>query len=137
LNEKTFDPSAITPFSIAKCDVSFEFGAAEGITFNYLDQEEVERFQQSIAKKALPILDLFCVIRYHIVKKGKRVPLKFDYHLLRLIFYKNNMELQVIHERGSQRVSLEDLITFMEKRINEQLSKRGLKLLNLKELRTA
>jgi len=136
LNRETRGLSAITPISPSKCEVSFEFGMAEGTTFSYLDKEELDRFQKRIVKKALPILDVLCVVRYHVIDEGKRLPLKFDYHLLRLIFHKNRVEWQISHERGTQRVSLEDLITFITKRIDEMLSQMQLKPLTLKYLRT-
>ena len=136
LNENSFELNAITPSSLAKLEVSFEFGIADGLTFNFVDREEVEKFQKIVAKEASPILDFLCVIRYHAVNNGRRVPLRFDYQFLRLVFYRNNLELQVAHERGSQRIPLEDLVDFVKRCINGQLSKDGLKLLNLRELRT-
>ena len=137
LNQEGCGLNAITPHLPSKCEVSFEVGAAEGVDFNYLDEEELDRFSKDIAEKELPTLDFICVVRYHIVKDGgKRVPLKFDYHLLRFMFQENSVELRVCHERGTQRVPLEDLVTFMTKRINKELSQKRLKPLNLEYLRT-
>jgi len=137
LNQEVCELNAITPHFPSECEVSFELGAAEGVGFNYLDIEELDRFSKSIAEKDLPTLDFFCVVRYHIVKdRGKRVPLKFDYHLLRFVFQEKSLELRVCHERGTQRVPIEDLITFITKRINEELSRKRLKPLNLEYLRT-
>ena len=137
LNQEVCGLNAITPHFPSKCEVSFELGAAEGVGFNYLDKEELDRFSKSIAEKELPTLDFFCVLRYHVVKdRGKRVPLKFDYHLLRFMFQENSVELRICHERGTQRVPLEDLVAFITKRINEELSQKRLKPLNLKYLRT-
>ena len=83
------------------------------------------------------MLDFFYVVRYHVVKDmGKRVPLKFDYHMLRFMFQENSMELRICHERGTQRVPLEDLITFITNCINEELSQKQLKPLDLEYLRT-
>jgi len=135
LNQENHLLSDIASLPSSKCEVSFEFGVAEGTTFNYLDKEEVEKFQKNIMKESLPIFDVFCVVRYHVVDK-KRVPLKFDYHLVRFMFHKNSVELQICHERGTQRLSLEDLITFIIKRINEELSQQQLKPLTRKYLRT-
>ena len=137
LNENSFELNAIISSSLAKLRVSFEFGIADDLTFNFVDREEVERFRKIAAKEASPILDFLGVIRYHAVNNGRLVPLRFDYHFLRFFFYKNNLELQVAHERGSQRISLEDLVDFLKRRINGQLSKDCLKLLNLRELRTS
>jgi len=132
LNQEIHDLDAIAPFSSLKCEVSFEFGVAEDNLFNYLDKEELDSLQRAIVKRALPILDFLCVVRYHVTKGGKRVPLRFDYHLLRLVFQRRSVELQIFHERGTQRVSLEDLITFLTKCIKDELSRRQLKPLFLK-----
>ena len=136
LNQEVCGLNAVTPHLPQKCEVSFEFGVAEDVDFNFLDKKELDRCQRIIIEKALSTLDFFCVARYHVVNdKGKRVPLKFDYHIIRFMFQKNSMELQICHERGTQRVPLEDLITFIAKRINEELSQRQLKQLNLENLR--
>jgi len=137
LNQEVCSLNAITPHLSPDVNVSFEVGIAEGVEFNFLDKEELYRFQKSIIEKELPILDFFCVVRYHVVKdKRKRVPLKFDYHMLRFMFQENSMELRICHERGTQRIPLEDLITFVTKRMNEELSQKQLKPLNLEYLRT-
>jgi len=132
LNMETHSLNDITPFPSSKCEISFEFGVAEGVTFNYLGSEELEKFQKTTGQKALPMLDFFCVVRYHIVREEKRIPLKFDYNFLRFIFYENEMELRVSHERGTQRISTEELIAFITKRINEELLRKQLKPLDLK-----
>ncbi len=122
LNQATHNLNAISPFSTPRCEVSFEFGGAEGLNFNYLDKEELERFQKSIEKEAPPTLDFFCAVRYHVLKEGRRRPLKFDYHLLRFAFHGKSIEVQVSHERGIRRVSLEDLTNFIIGKIREELS---------------
>jgi len=136
LNQETHKLDAVAPFSSLKCEVSFEFGVAEGDIFNYLDKEELDRLHGDIVKRALPILDFLCVVKYHITKGGKRVPLRFDYHLLRLMFQRRRVQLQIFHERGTQRVSLEDLVTFITKCIKDELSQEQLQPLSLKHSRT-
>lgn len=137
LNQEVCSLNAITPYSPPKCDASFELGAAEDFDFNYLDKEELDRFQKSIAEKEPATLDFFCVVRYHVPNdRGKRIPLKFDYHLLRFMFNENSVELKVCHERGPQRVPLEDLVIFIANRVNVELSQKRLKPLNLEYLRT-
>jgi len=136
LNRETCGLRAVTPHLLQECEVSFELGAAEDFDFNFLDNKELDRFQRSIVEKELSTLDFFFVVRYHVLNdKGKRVPLKFDYHMLRFMFQENSVELRICHERGTQRVPLEDLIKFITKRINEELSQRQLKPLNLEYLR--
>jgi len=86
--------------------------------------------------ETLRILDFFCATRYHIIiQNGKTKPLKFDYTLLRFTFQRRNMELFVVHERGTQRIPLEDLVTFIINRINEELIQRELKTLTVKHMR--
>jgi len=136
LNHVVHGLSAIAPHLPQKCEVSFELGVAEDFDFNFLDKKELDRFQRSMVEKELSTLDFFFVVRYHVVNdRRKRVPLKFDYHMLRFMFQENSMELRICHERGTQRVPLEDLINFIAKRINEELSQRQLKPLNLEYLR--
>jgi len=117
--------------------VGFEFGIAEESTFNFLDEEELQRVCKNIVGKALPTLDVFCAIRYHTVKEsGERTPLKFDYHLLRFTFHKKNIELRISHERGTQRVPLEDLVTLLANRTNKELATKQQRQLVLKHLHT-
>jgi len=137
LNHEVYSVKDFTRFSTSKCEVSFEFGIAEDMSFNYLDKEELERFKKQIETKPLRIIDIFSVIRYHTVNtKGESTPLKFDYNMLRLAFSRKIMELLISHERGNQRVSLEDFITFLTKKISEKLKGEAQKGLVLKYLRT-
>jgi len=137
LNRETCDLSAITYISSPRCEVSFEFGVAEDVSFTFLDNDELERFQKSIQKNALPFLDFLCVARYHVLKIGeKRVPLKFDHYFLRFIFYQRDLEVRIVHERGTQRIHLEDLVNFVIKQINNELAKRKLETLSKRYLRT-
>lgn len=136
LNHEVCGLGALTLHLPQECEVSFELGVAEDFDFNFLDEKELYRFQSSIIEKELPTLDFFFVVRYHVVNDdGKRVPLKFDYHMLRFMFQENSIELRICHERGPQRVPLEDLVTLIVERINEELSQRQLKSLNLEYLR--
>ena len=137
LNHDVCGLDAVTSHLPPDIEVSFEVGVAEDVEFNYLDKEELDRFQKNMVEKELPVLDFFYVIRYYTVnERGNRIPLKFDYHLLRFVFQENSVEMRICHERGTQRVPLEDLITFTTKRINEELSKKRLKPLNLEYSRT-
>lgn len=137
LNKETYDLSDITHLRSSQCKVSFEVGIAEDISFNFLDNEELERFEKSIQKDALPFLDFLCIVRYHIVKTdGKRVPLKFDHYFLRFIFYHRDLELRIAHERGIQHIHLEDMVNFVIKQINNELTKRKSETLSKRYLRT-
>jgi hypothetical protein len=127
LNTVTCDLGAVTPYLKQNCKVSFEFGVAEGFEFIFLDQKELSRCLKSIAEKELSSLDFFFVVRYHLIlENSKRVPLRFDYHVLRFIFQKGSLELQIRHEKGTQRIPLDDLSDFVVKQINAELSRRQL-----------
>lgn len=126
LNQETFDLGAVTPYLKQNCEVGFEFGVADGVAFNFLDQKELDRCL-SVAEKELQTLDFFFVVCYHLVKDGgKRVPLRFDYYVLRFLFQEGGLELRIRHERGTQRVPLDDLTDFLVKQINIELSRRQL-----------
>jgi len=137
LNHKVCRLDAIAPHMSLDCEVSFAFGIADDMVFNYLDEQELDRLRKDINKEELPIMDFFCAVHYHTVNKnGKRVPLKFDYHLVRFIFHRNSVNLRICHERGPQRVPLEELITFLANRISEELSRSQIEPLKLEYLRT-
>jgi hypothetical protein len=127
LNQETFDLGAVTPYMKQKCEVSFEFGVAEGVAFNFFDQKELERCLKNIDEAEAETLDFFFTVCYHSVRDGgKRVPLKFDYYVLRFLFEEGGLELRIRHERGTQRVPLDDLTDFLVKQINAELSQRQL-----------
>ena len=127
LNHETFNLDAVTPYLKQNCEVGFEFGVADGFDFNFLDQNELDQCLKSVAEKELQTLDFFFAVRYHIVRDGnKRVPLKFDYHVIRFTFQESGLGLRIRHERGTQRVPLDDLTDFMVRQINVELSQRQL-----------
>ena len=127
LNNETFELGAVTPYLKQNCIVGFEFGVAEGFGFNFLDQNELSQCLTTVAENELQVLDFFVVVRYHLLRDdGKLVPLRFDYHVLRFVFQEGGLELQIRHEKGTQRVPLEDLTDFLVKQINVELSKKQL-----------
>ena len=127
LNSETFDLGAVTPYLKQNCGVGFEFGVADSFDFSFLDQNELEQCLKSIDENELQILDFFFAVRYHLIKDdGKLVPLRFDYLVLRFEFQKGGLELQIRHEKGTQRVPLNDLTDFLVKQINIELSRKQL-----------
>jgi hypothetical protein len=126
----------VTNTSPANCSVNFEFGVADADTFNYLDDEELRKIQKALKQQqALPVLDVYCVARYHLTEiDGKRRPLKFDYGMLRFAFGKRTMELFIYHERGTQRIPLEDFAHFIRNQVNEQLTEKKQQTLTLKKV---
>lgn len=127
LNKEAVDLSAVTPYLKQSCEVGFEFGVAEGYDFNFLDQKELDRCLEAVDETEMETLDFFFVVRYHNIRDdGNRVPLKFDYCVLRFVFDEGGLEMQIRHERGPQRVSLDDSAEFLVKQLNAELSEREL-----------
>jgi hypothetical protein len=134
LNHEVYDLGAVTPYLKQKCEVSFEFGVAEDTVFNFLDEKELNQCLRQVAEKELQTIDFFSVIRYHIVREGnKRIPLKFDYHVLRYTFSETSLEMRIRHEKGTRRISIDDLTDFIAKQINAELSRRRLNPLILRD----
>lgn len=140
LNQETHDLKTLTRSSLVNCELNFEFGIAEQNTFTFLSKNETESLFQSIEnepKGSMRILDFFCAIRYHTIDPdGKSKSLRFDYTLMRFAFQRRVMELLIVHERGTQRIPLEDLVIFLTNRINNELKKREFKILSLKHMHT-
>jgi hypothetical protein len=127
LNGEKLSLEEVAKFSKPQCTVIFEFGIADGDTFNYLDLEEAQKVLESIRKAPLQVMDFFCAIRYYTMRNGKNKPLKFDYYMFRLIFDKDFMEMQIFHERGPRHVFPNDLASFVFNKINETFSRKVLK----------
>jgi hypothetical protein len=72
-------------------------------------------------------MDFFCAVRYYKGAGEKKAPLKFDYYLMRLVFGKNSVEIQVFHERGPRYISPEDIVTFLVNMVNETSARKILK----------
>jgi len=126
LNSETVDLGAVTPYMAQQCTVSFEVGVADGYDFNFLDRKELERCLGQVTEKRLQYMDFFFVARYHVNQEGKRVPLRFDYHVLRFSFFNDKVELRIRHERGTQRLTLDDLTRFLAEKLSLEMSRRGL-----------
>ncbi len=125
LNKQTFTLNNIMPFFEQNYKVSFEFGIADGSDFIFLDKKELKRNLKALDENEFKILDFFLVVRYHRTNdKGKQIPLRFDYHVLRFAFHEKIVELLIRHERGTQRIAIEDLVEFLTKQVNLELKKR-------------
>lgn len=108
--------------------VIFEFGLADGQSFSYLDEVTLETAVDNLSKE-VQSLDFFCAIRYYKSVGDKKTPLKFDYYLIRTLYVKGVLELQVYHERGPRYVAPEDLTEFLFNQINANQTRKVLKRL--------
>jgi hypothetical protein len=128
VNLKEFTFEEVTHPTVPEGRVIFEFGIAESGDFNYIDEEELKKTLNLLAKERLLSMDFFCSIRYYKVNGENKSPLKFDYYMLRAIFSKNMLEVQVFHERGPRYISPEEFTEFIFTKINE-MSSRNKKIL--------
>ncbi|MCL4429621.1 MAG: hypothetical protein M1167_02600 [Chloroflexi bacterium] len=123
VNRSEFTFEEVTNPTVPQGKVIFEFGLAEAENFNYIDDEELKKALDFLGKERLQSMDFFCSIRYYKDNGDRRLPLKFDYYMLRTVFSKDTFEVQVFHERGPRYISPEELTTFIFNRINEASGK--------------
>jgi len=122
-NEFSFEEAA-NP-TIPDCKLIFEFGLADNDCFNYIDEEEVKKVRKQVGIENLGTIDMFCAIRYY--KGEKKKALKFDYYLIRTVYSKETLEIQVSHKKGPRYLSPEDLTLFIINKINASSNRKILK----------
>lgn len=127
VNKKEFSFEEAANPTIPGCKIIFEFGLADAESFNYIDEEEVEKALNLLAKERLDVLDFFCAIRYYKVGEEKNTALKFDYYLIRTVYNRRIFEIQVYHKKGLRYLNAEDLTLFIVNRINEASKRKVLK----------
>ena len=125
MGEESFDVQSITSHGIK---IAFDIGIADELTFNFIDDEERSKWLSILDKREFEILDFLLVARYYISRDGRDRPLRFDYYMLRFLFGGRSVELRIYHEKGTRRLSIEDLVDLLYKglsrRIGEELSVR-------------
>lgn len=127
INQGEFTFEEVANPTVPQGTMIFEFGLANEVNFSYLDVEELSATLAFLNKNRLKTLDFFCSIRYYKCSGEKRTPLKFDYFLLRNVFGKDLLEMQVYHERGPRYISPQDLLVFIVTKVNKSQSKKVLK----------
>ncbi len=125
INRKEFSFEEAANPTIPECKLIFEFGLADAEDFNYIDEEEVKKVRNLLEKEHLRTMDFFCAIRYY--KGEKKSPLKFDYYLLRTVYSRDILEIQVFHKKGPRYISPEDLTLFIFNKTNEASNRKILK----------
>ncbi len=117
VNGKEFSFEDVVIPTVPDGMVIFEFGLADGQSFNYLDEALLAAALNTLSKE-IQTLDFFLAIRYYKGVGDNKTPLKFDYYLLRTLYGKGVLELQVYHERGPRYVAPEDLSEFIIDKVN-------------------
>ena len=126
VNCETFSFEEVAYPTVPECTIIFEVGLADAKSFNYIDEEETKRALSALRKATFQTMDFFCAVRYY--KGVAKTPLKFDYYLMRFIFGKNSVEIQVFHERGPRYISPEDIVAFLVNEINKISARKILKM---------
>jgi hypothetical protein len=124
----------ISPHIPSNSEVLFEFGIAENIFFNYLDEKMLSYSCRRIREQKLSFFDLLCIIRYYQLGSANKKPLRFDYHMVRFTFEKKNMEIRSFHQKGTRRIPTEDLILIMVEAINKELLRRRINPISLETM---
>ena len=127
VNRKTFSFEEVANPTVPDCILIFEVGIADAKSFNFIDEEETRKTLNALKKESFRVMDFFCAVRYYKSKAEKKTPLKFDYYMIRLVFNKGVVAIQVFHERGPRYTSPEDITTFVVKAINKTSKKEILK----------
>ena len=125
INRREFSFEEAANPTIPECKLIFEFGLADAEGFNYIDEEEVKKVRNLLEKEHLRTMDFFCAIRYY--KGEKKKALKFDYYLLRTVYDRDILEIQVFHKKGPRYISPEDLTLFIFNKTNEASNRKILK----------
>ncbi len=127
INRRTFSFEEVACPTVPECTIIFEAGLAEAESFNYIDEEETKKVLSALRKAPFQTMDFFCAVRYYKGTVEKKAPLKFDYYMIRALFGKNAVEIQVFHERGPRYISPEDMVTFLVNMINATSARKILK----------
>jgi len=116
--------------------LGFEVGVADGIFFNYIDDENV----QSLCKPLSPsrtyhLLDFLVIATYHYFSRGKRVALNFDHHQIRFIFNNRRLKVRLFHSKGTRRTPLDELLNRVFNNIRERMWRSSLGGLTVKYMK--
>jgi len=127
INREKFSFEEVACPTVPDCTIILEAGLAEAKSFNYIDEEETKKVFTALRKTTLQAMDFFFAVRYYKGAGEKKTPLKFDYYLMRFVFGRDSVEIQVFHERGPRYISPEDLVTFLVNEINKTSTRKVLK----------
>lgn len=106
--------------------IKIDIGIADGSIFNYFDNELLKYYLKNFYNLKFDLLDFFCIICYYSKKNTKYKPLKFDYYILRIELVDHIIRIQIYHEKGPRRVSIEELITYITNIINKELKRKNI-----------
>ena len=127
INSRNFSFKEIAYPIVPGCTIIFEAGLAEAENFTFIDEEETKKVLSALRKAPFRTMDFFCAVRYYKGTAENKTPLKFDYYLMRFVFGKNSVEIQVFHERGPRYLSPKDIVNVLVNEVNKTSSRKTLK----------
>jgi len=80
-------------------------------------------------------LDFQIIISYHYLREGKKVPLRFDQHLIRHIFLSDKIGIMLVHIKGIRRTPLTDVLGLVTKIIDHSFRSCGFTGVTIEELK--
>ena len=113
----------------------FEVRIAEGSSLRRLSSRVKRRIIEHLkAIGEFSTFDYSLTIRYKI-KDNVKHSLHCDKYVVRNLFFENQMEIQLFHEKGIRRFNPDEVITMLLKRINDELGKGKHSQLKIKRMR--
>jgi len=117
-------------------EARFEIRIAEGTNFRSLNPRVERRIIECLrAQGEFSTLDYSLTIRYRI-KDDIKHSLHCDKYVVRSLFFEDQMEIQLFHEKGIRRLNPDEVITMLVKRINDELGKRSERQLKIEKMRS-
>jgi len=114
----------------------FEVRIAEGSSFRRLNSRMRRRIVEYLrARGEFSTFDYSLTIRYRI-KDDMKHSLHCDKYLVRHLFFENQMEIQLFHEKGIRRFNPDEIITMLVKRINDELGRKKQSQLKIERMRS-
>jgi hypothetical protein len=126
LNSRTSSLDEVSEPSIPECTVAFEFGIAESNNFSYLNAEETKNVMKVVSQEPFSLMDFLCILRYYVMRNGKKKPLKFDYYMIRFLVDKDLVTMRAFHEKGPRYVSPKDMVDLVSRNVNQKFCKKVL-----------
>jgi hypothetical protein len=117
--------------------LGFEIGIADDLFFNYLDDETVQKLCKPLhPRRKYHLLDFLIIVTYHYTQQKKRIALNFDHFHLRLLFDKRRVEGRLFHNKGTRRISLDEVLNRVFNQISKNMMQSSLGTLTVKRIKT-
>ena len=118
-------------------ELAFEVGVANGLFFDYLNEEALKELYSPLESgKEYSILDFLIIATYHYSRKGKRIPLIFDHHILRFSFNNGEIEITLFHSKGTRRMPLDEFLNVIIDEIKMEAEHSDLRPIKIEKIRT-